>query len=186
MIRHLERIQRILDFPQAVRYDAAIELDPTMITCGVEYLQAAPGGEPNYVYDPFSNTFEQIDNNGDGAYQGCLNPASVQSAPAIYSTRVVSNTQNVASLNVIHICMATLNVMVEDPLLMTLSAQIEDLERWLQQGHTSTMDSWRWMDHYLLHEMGHSPLLGNMNSVETEAYRWNPCVTAKDPANPGE
>ena len=185
-VRHLERIQRILDFPQAVRYDAAIGLDPTMITCGVEHLLAAPGGNPGYVYDTFSNTFEQIDNSGNGAYQGCLNPASVQDAPAIYATSVVSNTQNVASLNVIHICRAMLNVMVEDPLLMTLSAQIEDLERWLRSGRTSTMDKWRWMDHFLLHEMGHSPLLGNMNTVETEVYRWGPCVAAKDPANPGE
>lgn len=156
-----------------------------MITCGVEHLQVAPGGDPNYVYDTFSNTFEQIDND-NGAYQGCLNPASVQNAPAIYSTSVVSTTQNLASLNVIHICMAMLNAMVYDPLLMTLSAQIGGLESWLQHGGTSTMDGWRWMDHYLLHEMGHSPLLGNMNAGETEAYRWNDCLLAKDPANPGE
>ena len=158
-----------------------------MITCGVEHLQAAPEGEPDFVYDTFSNTFEHVDmNDGNGAYQGCLNPASVRNPPMIYATSVVSTTQNVASLNVIHICMVTLNVMVYDPLLMTLSAQIGDLERWLQHGSTSTMDNWRWMDHFLLHEMGHSPLLGNMNSFETEAYRWNDCVTAKDPANPGE
>ena len=157
-----------------------------MITCGVEHLVPAPGGDPNYVYDPFSNTFEEIDNDGNGAYQGCLNPASVQDAPAIYSTRVVSNTQDLASLNVIHICMVELNVTLEDPLLMTLSAQIEDLERWLQHGHTSTMDSWRWMDPDLLHEMGHGPLVGDTNDIDTEVYKWSNCVTAKDPRNPGE
>lgn len=157
-----------------------------MITCDVEHLQPAPGGDTDYVFGRFSNTFEEIDNDGNDAYQGCLNPASVQDAPAIYSTSVVSTTQNVASLNVIHICMAMLNAMVQDPRLMTLSAQIEDLERWLQHGHTSTMDSWRWMDHLLLHEMAHSHLLGNMNGVGTEVYEWNDCVTRKDPANPGE
>lgn len=181
-ICHLERIGILNDFPHAIRYDAAVGIDPTMITCGVEYLIL--GDDPSYVYDTFSNTFEDITNE---AYTGCLNPNIVLRAPALYATSVSSNTQNVQSLNVIHICKATLDVMVHDPSLMTISAQIEDLEKWLRGGRHSSMDSWRWLDHYLLHEMAHSPLLGTMNSDETgEAYRWDDCVTAKDPANPGE
>lgn len=159
-----------------------------MITCGVEYLQPSPN--PNYVYDPFSNTFEQITGSGagilDGAYQGCLDPAGTINPPSIYATSVVSPTSDVTSLNVIHVCTVMLNTMVHDPLLMTLSAQIQDLDNSIQAGGTSTMDNWRWMDHYLLHEIGHSPLVGCTADHETEVYKYKDCVEAKDPGNPGE